>query len=275
MGITIKEAQLIEQVTGKEKIPVSDGSGLPKAVTTQQIKEFVGSGDSNVQSDWNEENPTSDAYIKNKPSIPNEVTEETVGDWGFTKNKGNYSKPITGIPKSDLDESVKKSLEKADTALQEHQDISGKLDKTEAASTYLSKTEASSTYLGKTAKAADSLKADSATKATQDGNGNNIVNTYATKNELNGKGTYSKPSTGIPKSDLASAVQTSLGKADTALQSEQYKGTVTSIKINGTTKTPDTNGMVDLGTIEGGGVTEEYVNNAIASAITTTLNTAV
>ena len=32
-------------------------------------------------------------------------------------------------------------------------------------------------------------------------------------------GTYSKPSGGIPKSDLASAVQASLGKADTALQS--------------------------------------------------------
>lgn len=32
-------------------------------------------------------------------------------------------------------------------------------------------------------------------------------------------GTYIKPSSGIPKSDLASAVQTSLGKADTALQS--------------------------------------------------------
>ena len=32
-------------------------------------------------------------------------------------------------------------------------------------------------------------------------------------------GTYSKPSEGIPATDLASAVQTSLGKADTALQS--------------------------------------------------------
>lgn len=67
-------------------------------------------------------------------------------------------------------------------------------------------------------------------------------------------GTYSKPSTGIPKTDLASAVQTSLGKADTALQSytEQYKGTVTKVKINGSEKTPDANGVVDLGTIEGG-----------------------
>ena len=35
------------------------------------------------------------------------------------------------------------------------------------------------------------------------------------------KGTYSKPSTGIPKTDLASDVQTSLGKADTAIQSHQ------------------------------------------------------
>jgi hypothetical protein len=33
-----------------------------------------------------------------------------------------------------------------------------------------------------------------------------------------GAGTYSKPSGGIPSSDLASAVQTSLGKADTAVQ---------------------------------------------------------
>lgn len=63
-------------------------------------------------------------------------------------------------------------------------------------------------------------------------------------------GTYSKPSSGIPKSDLASAVQTSLGKADTALQSytEQYKGTVTGVKINGTTKNPSS-GVVDLGTV--------------------------
>lgn len=34
-------------------------------------------------------------------------------------------------------------------------------------------------------------------------------------------GTYSKPSGGIPKTDLASDVQTSLGKADTALQQHQ------------------------------------------------------
>lgn len=36
-----------------------------------------------------------------------------------------YSKPKSGIPKSDLSTEVKSSLEKADTALQTHQDISG------------------------------------------------------------------------------------------------------------------------------------------------------
>lgn len=40
----------------------------------------------------------------------------------------------------------------------------------------------------------------------------------ALSGEIANKGTYSKPSGGIPKTDLASAVQTSLGKADTALQ---------------------------------------------------------
>ena len=43
--------------------------------------------------------------------------------------------------------------------------------------------------------------------------------TDAEKSTWNGK--YAKPSGGIPKTDLASAVQTSLGKADTALQTHQ------------------------------------------------------
>lgn len=43
--------------------------------------------------------------------------------------KGTYSKPSGGIPKTDLASAVQTSLGKADTALQEHQDISGKADK--------------------------------------------------------------------------------------------------------------------------------------------------
>lgn len=54
---------------------------------------------------------------------------------------------------------------------------------------------------------------DIPTKLSQLANDSN----FATTSQVNAK--YTKPSGGIPKSDLASSVQTSLGKADTALQS--------------------------------------------------------
>lgn len=113
-------------------------------------------------------------------------------------------------------------------------------------------------------------------------------------------GTYSKPSGGIPKTDLASAVQTSLGKADTAVQpdaisefvtAEDLAGVATSgsyndltnqpfipnadsvmtwgfvkgVKLNGSTKTPSvSDGIVDLGTIEGGGgVSQEAFDSLV------------
>lgn len=56
-------------------------------------------------------------------------------------------------------------------------------------------------------------------------------------------GAYVKPSSGIPKSDLASDVQTSLGKADTALQSAP----VTSVNgATGAVTTPDTTYTISI-----------------------------
>lgn len=67
-----------------------------------------------VNADWNA--TSGKAQILNKPTIPAAVTERTVSGWGFTKNTGTYSKPSTGIPKSDLATSVQESLSKADNA---------------------------------------------------------------------------------------------------------------------------------------------------------------
>lgn len=53
------------------------------------------------------------------------VTEQTVAEWGFTKNTGDYAKPSGGIPKTDLASDVQASLGKADTALQQHQSLAG------------------------------------------------------------------------------------------------------------------------------------------------------
>ena len=62
-------------------------------------------------------------------SVPEKVSE-LENDASY----GTYTKPTTGIPKSDLTSGVQASLDKADTALQKHQDISGKQDKTGDAS---------------------------------------------------------------------------------------------------------------------------------------------
>lgn len=76
---------------------------------------------SNINS-WNNKSNFSGNYndLTNKPTIPAEVTENTVSGWGFTKNTGTYSKPVAGIPKTDLESAVQTSLGKADTALQSY-----------------------------------------------------------------------------------------------------------------------------------------------------------
>jgi len=101
-----------------------------------------------------------------------------------------------------------------------------------------------------------------------DTNQTNKFVTTSEKQTWNNK--YDKPNSGIPKTDLASAVQTSLGKADTALQSISSSdvtsalgytpynstnpngytsnvGTITGITMNGVSK--GTSGVVDLGTV--------------------------
>ena len=108
--------------------------------------------------------------------------------------KGTYSKPQNGIPKTDLENAVQTSLGLADSALQSETDPT----------------------------VPSWAKQTNKPSYTQDevGDGTTYKRVSSTeKDTWNAKGTYSKPSGGIPKSDLASAVQTSLEKADSALQS--------------------------------------------------------
>ena len=109
-----------QDISGKVDKETGKGLSTNDYTTTEKNKlAGIASGaEVNVQSDWNVTDTSSDAYIKNKPTIPSAVTESTVSGWGFTKNSGTYSKPSGGIPKSDLDTKVQNSLDKADTALQ-------------------------------------------------------------------------------------------------------------------------------------------------------------
>lgn len=65
-------------------------------------------------------------------------------------------------------------------------------------------------------------------------------------------------------------IRNGAAKGATALQSyeEQYKGTVTSVKINGSTKNPDADGLVDLGNIEGGAGGSVIVDEALSDTST-------
>jgi hypothetical protein len=94
---------------------------------------------------------------------------------------GTYTKPGTGIPSTDLATAVQTSLGRANTALQ-------------------------------------TVNAASLTDSTTVGRAVIVAADAAAARTAIGAGTYSKPGTNIPAADLATAVQTSLGKADTAIQ---------------------------------------------------------
>ena len=98
----------------------TSAAGLMSASDKTKLNGIATGAEVNVQSDWSVTDTSSDAYIKNKPTIPSAVSESTVSGWGFTKNTGTYSKPSSGIPKSDLASSVQTSLGKADSALQSY-----------------------------------------------------------------------------------------------------------------------------------------------------------
>ena len=150
-----------------------------------------------------------------------------------------YDKPSGGIPKSDLASAVQSSLDKADSALQQHQDISALTAHVANSDIHVTTTQKSA-WNAKYDKPAEGIpktdlasavqislnKADSALQEHQDisdlvshTQNSNIHVTSEQKTAWSAK--YDKPTSGIPKTDLASSVQTSLGKADTALQEHQ------------------------------------------------------
>lgn len=85
-----------------------------------------------------------------------------------------------------------------------------------------------------------------------DTNNTNKFVSPSEKSTWNGK--YSKPTNGIPKTDLSSSVQTSLGKADTSLQpgdltNYQLKPTIQNVTDASATITPADNNIYNCGTL--------------------------
>ena len=177
-------------------VPAGGTSGqvLAKASGTDYDLEWVnqsGGGGSVTVDDalsGSSENPVQNKVIKaaldgkgtySKPA--GGIPDADIASAATWNAKGTYSKPSGGIPASDLASGVIPTVPSA----------------------YTSNPAA--------------LGTASAGSATSYARGDH-VHPKPTPADI-GAGTYSKPSGGIPASDLASAVQTSLGKADTALQS--------------------------------------------------------
>lgn len=112
---------------------------------------------------------------------------------------GAYELPSGGIPTSDLASGIQTSLSKADSA---YQKPSAGIPKTDLAA-------AVQTSLG---------KADTALQSVPVQSVNGKTGTVVLSASDVGAGTYSKPSGGIPSTDLSQAVQTDLGKANSAYQ---------------------------------------------------------
>jgi len=185
-----------------------------------------------------------------------------------------YQKPDTGIPKSDLASDVQDSLGKADTALQEHQDISGKAEKSEMAITAVSGDETKKNIQLKDGLATDvvvahqdiSGKAEKSEMAIDDVAGDSTKKKITLKTglsqevvvehqDLSGKADKVNSATsgnfagldangnltdsGKKTADFATAAQGK--KADTAIQG---------VTLNGSTLTPDSAKVVDLGNLK-------------------------
>ena len=155
--IPTKTSQLTNDSGYLTSVPVTSVDGSTGAVTTNAVKYVsqsltntqktqartnIGAGTSSFSGSYND--------LSNKPTIPSKTSDLTNDSNFITSSEFNthinnsdihitsnekaawnakYNKPSSGIPKTDLASAVQTSLKKADTALQAHQDISGKLDK--------------------------------------------------------------------------------------------------------------------------------------------------
>ncbi len=191
----VKKADIDSAPTENSSNPVSSGG----VYTTIAQSEYV------ISTSLNDLNTRVSDVEETLDNIPAAVTESTVSAWGFTKNSGTYSKPSGGIPLTDLADGVITVHLTSDGILASNTSALGvsRIDGNDGATYALSNntSDGSEDYILATT---DQIP----TESTVSGWG-------FTKNS----GTYSKPSGGIPASDLTTAVQTSLGKADTALQS--------------------------------------------------------
>ena len=215
-------------------------SGANAVETTRQLatKAYVDNkaADANYRSNAAYEANTIGRAIKDLSTTVSGLdgTAYTAGDGIDITNHAISASGITtteiaddaAIAKTQLATDVQTSLGKADTALQAHQDISGKQDKTDStpasAGTYITNTNAVGSNLTALDTALNTLAGTVSGldgTAYTAGDGIDITNHAISASGITT--TEIADDAAIAKTQLATDVQTSLGKADTALQAHQ------------------------------------------------------
>lgn len=240
-----------------ERIKIGDGEHIPNDLPFVTDNYYTKSEtDTKLNGKQAQLNTTQLAAV-NSGITSNKVTKY---DNYQSQIDSKYEKPDGGIPKTDLSSAVQDSLGKADSALQSHQNITTggangtiAVDETDVAVkglkalAYKDSLTKADVGLGNVDNTSDEEKPIStATQAALDKKQTsltatqlNAVNSGITSGKVSIydgyqakiDAKYTKPTDGIPKDDLASDVQTSLGKANTALQTHQ---TITTGSANGT-----------------------------------------
>lgn len=137
------------------------------------------------------------------PSVPDyikAITQEMISAWN-----AKYTKPSNGIPKTDLENAVQESLGKADTALQEHQSLSGlatiaQLQSLQNSLNTLMNNDDVENIINSFNEVVDFLSG-----VTNDETLAGLLNEM--RNSINAK--YTKPNGGIPATDLEGGIPTS------------------------------------------------------------------
>jgi len=121
------------QILHKPNIPskVSDLDNDSHFITIEDVPEGAAASSTSPQMDGTAAVGTETSFARGDHRHPSDTKkQDVISDLaairsGASAGSTAYQKPGTGIPSTDMSEAVRTSLGKADSALQEHQDISG------------------------------------------------------------------------------------------------------------------------------------------------------
>lgn len=258
----------VEAITGGHRVTITDAEGDHVFDVMDGTGGGGGTSDFDALSNRPKYNGTAMTHSTDIPEVKTATwdgKQDAVSDLstirsGASAGASAYQKPSSGVPKTDLSSGVQSSLEKADSAVQQAglnsaisplqtqiDAIAAQSDVVDVVGTYTElQTYSKPLYVDDIVKVLDDSTHENArsyfrwngTSWTYIGSESVGYTKAETDSLLAGKGTYSKPSGGIPKTDLASAVQTSLGKADSAVQPGDLASVATTGSYNSLSDKP-------------------------------------